>query len=373
MKVGSKMDNHIVKIRDIRPGNTIIEDIFINTNFPIIRKNTIITTEHIEVLRSFGVKQVKIEQLAINREEVSSSENNKVLSAEELLIQLELERERIQEKYNAAVKEYKREFMGWRAGSKFDIAKVRSIILPVIEVFSTEKKMLTLLSDFSNSKDYLYHHSIAVGILASAISKEMGFQIGQTLQFGIAGVLADCGMAKIDPSIVDKAAFLTNEEFNEVKKHTIYSYQMIKDTPLIRQEMKKAIVQHHERLDGSGYPRGDKLEKITVYSQILAVADVYHAMTSERVYRMKESPFKVIEMLMEEEFGKFDVKVVQALYNLVGRLSIGTKVKLTNGKTGIVIFVHRDAQLRPMIRMDEDASVLDLTTNRNLAIERFLI
>lgn len=372
MKAGNRMDSHTVKVRDIRPGNTLIEDVFVNTSFPIIRKNTTMTTEHIEVLRAFGVRQVKIEQQAITREEFTNSENGKVINGGELLLQLELERENIQEKYNTAVKEYKKEFISWRAGTKFDIAKVRSITLPLLELFTANKKMLALLSNYSNSKDYLYHHSIAVGILAAAISEKMGFQRGQTLQLGIAGVLADCGMAKIVPSIIEKSAFLTNEEFNEVKKHTIYSYQMIKDTSLIRQEMKVAIVQHHERLDGSGYPRGDKLEKITVFSQILAVADVYHAMTSERVYRAKESPFKVLEMLMEEEFGKFDIKVVQALCNLVGHLSIGNKVELTNGKTGVVIFVHRDARLRPMIRMDEDASVLDLTTNRKLAVERVL-
>ena len=92
----------------------------------------------------------------------------------------------------------------------------------------------------------------------------MGFPRGQTLQLGLAGTLADCGMAKIDRSITEKTAFLTKSEFNEVKKHTIYSYQMVQDTPLLRQEMKLAIFQHHERLDGSGYPRGGKMEEVSV-------------------------------------------------------------------------------------------------------------
>src|SRR6185312_2861530 len=209
-------------------------------------------------------------------------------------------------------------------------------------------------NDFSDSNDYMYHHSIAVGILASSISGQMGFPKGQALQLGLAGVLADCGMAKIDPSITEKAAFLTKNEFNEVKKHTVYSYQMVQDTPLLRQEMKLAIFQHHERLDGSGYPRGDKMNQVSVFSQILAVSDVFHAMTSERIHRSKESPFKVIEMIKEEEFGKFDIKVVQALLDLVGNLSIGTKVRLTNGIEGEVIFVHRDARLRPMVKKKED-------------------
>ena len=274
--------------------------------------------------------------------------------------------------YNEAVQKYKREFSSWQAGIRPDIAKVRGIIIPLVEMFMEQRKLLTILNDLSDSKDYMYHHSIAVGILSSAISKQMGFPRGQTLQLGLAGTLADCGMAKIDRSITEKTAFLTKNEFNEVKKHTIYSYQMVQDTPLLRQEMKLAIFQHHERLDGSGYPRGGKLEEVSVYSQILAVADVFHAMTSERIYRSKESPFKVIEMISEEEFGKFDIKVVQALHNLVGDLSIGTKVRLTNGEEGEVLFVHRDARLRPMVKMSDDGSILDLTTNRRISVDRVL-
>ena len=108
MKEGNRMDSHTIRVRDIRQGNTIIEDVFVNTNFPIIRRNTTMTTEHKEVLRAFGVKQVKIEQHAINREESLDSENGKVLDGEELLLELGLDRENVQEKYNRAVKEYKK-------------------------------------------------------------------------------------------------------------------------------------------------------------------------------------------------------------------------------------------------------------------------
>ena len=94
-----------------------------------------------------------------------------------------------------------------------------------------------------------------------------------------------------------------------------------------------------------------KWSRSLYFHKLFAVADVFHAMTSERIYRSKESPFKVIEMIKEEEFGKFDIKVVQALLDLVGNLSIGTKVQLTNGDVGEIIFIHRDARLRPMVKI----------------------
>jgi HD-GYP domain-containing protein (c-di-GMP phosphodiesterase class II) len=368
------MTETYIKTSDLRPGIIISEDIFVNTIYPIVRKDTELSLEHLEILQVFGVKKVKIhERPVVKREEEHAIDGENPVDPDDILAKIPMKQVDLQTQYSKAVQNYKKEFNGWRAGIRPDVAKIRSIAIPILETFIEQKKMLTILNDLSDPKDYLYHHSIAVGILASAICGQMGFPKGQTLQLGLAGVLADCGMAKINTSITEKAAFLTKVEFNEVKKHTVYSYQMIQDTPLLRQEMKLAILQHHERLDGSGYPRGDKMDQISVFAQVLAVADVFHAMTSERIHRSKESPFKVIEMIKEEEFGKFDIKVVQALLDLVGNLSIGTRVQLTNGEVGEVVFVHRDARLRPMIKNSTDGSILDLTTNRHIAVGKVLI
>lgn len=362
------MENSIIQLRDIRPGHTIIEDVFANTNFPIVRKDTKITGIHIDILKAFEIKEVRIDKPVIERKALEKEETVQVTNPEELMERLDLEQEVFQEYFDEATKNYKREFHAWRAGVKPDVAKIRAMILPLVEKFAKEKSLVTSLADFTYLEDYLYQHSISVGLIAAAIAKELGFSIGEVYQLGVAGVLADCGMAKIDMSILNKTAFLTPEEFNEIKKHSLYSYTMIQDTPLIRQDMKVAILQHHERLDGSGYPRGDKDDKIAMNAQIIAVADVYHAMTSERVYRAKESPFTVIEMLMEEEFGKFDVKVVQALFNLINHLSIGMEVKLSNGKEATIVILHENAPLRPTVKLTKDQTIMDLSVNRDLAI-----
>lgn len=364
------MDAAYVSVNELRPGVIVSEDVMANTIYPIVRKNTELSPEHIDVLRIFNIRKVKVEEWIPFRKDEEESDGTIQVNPDQVLKNIYLQKKDLEKEYMEAVQLYKKEFISWRGGIKPDITKIRTIILPLVERFNSEKKMLTLLNDWSDSKDYQYHHAIAVGILAAAISEQLSLPKGQMLQMGIAGVLADCGMAKIDSVIIEKAAFLSREEFNEVKKHAIYSYQMIQDSPLLRQEMKLAIFQHHERLDGSGYPRGDKFENVTLFSQILAVADVYHAMTSERVHRAKESPFRVIEMIKEEEFGKFNLKVVQALHNLVGNITIGTKVKLSTGDEGEVIFVHRDSSLRPMIKKNDSGDVIDLSKNRSIWIER---
>lgn len=366
------MEESYVLISNLRPGIIISEDVFVNTINPIVEKDTKITTEHIEVLHAFGIKKVKVADLVVKKEEKQNKESAIIYNPDEILTELESKSINFEKEYNEAVKSYKKEFISWQSGTRPDITKVRSIMIPFLETFKEQRNLLNLLGDYSNSKDYKYHHSIAVGIIAFTIGNQMGLSSGQALQLGLAGVLADCGMAKVNESITEKSAFLTKEEYNEVKKHVVYSYQMIQETPLLRSEMKQAILEHHERLDGSGYPRGIKLNQVSTYSQVLAVADVFHAMISERIYRSKESPFKVIEMIKEEEFGKFNIKVVQALHDIVCKLSIGTRVKLTNEEEGEVVFIHRDAVLRPTIKMIADQSIVDLTTNRHLSIQSIL-
>ena len=103
----------------------------------------------------------------------------------------------LRKEYNEAIRNYKKEFGFLRAGQRPDVPKVRALINPLVKNFMKQKKMLLMLNDFSNPDEYIYHHSIAVGILAAAISHQMGYDKGDTLQLGLAGVLADSGMAKL--------------------------------------------------------------------------------------------------------------------------------------------------------------------------------
>ena len=361
------------KLEELRLGSVLAEDILVNTKNPIIRKDTIITREHIQVLRAFNVKKVPIiienvfgrteeEINKLNEEQVNTIQNKVEPAIQTNFIKL----------YNDAINSFYKEFSSWEAGIKVDLAKLRNIIMPLVERAMDDKKIFSYLNSLSSIDNYIAHHSIAVGIIAGAIAKKMNYPPGMIKQIATAGLLADIGMAKVDVKIREKKSYLTEADFSEIKKHTIYSLQMIQDSPLLKTELKLAIFQHHERLDGSGYPKGEKLDKISVYSQIIAVADVYHAMTSERVYRAKSSSFKVLEMIKEEEFGKYNIEAVHALISLVGDLSISTCVNLSDGRTGEVVFSHRDSPMRPMIRLTETGQIIDLAAKRSLYIESII-
>lgn len=361
---------------DLRPGAILAEDVFANTASPIARKGTTLDMEHLEVLDLFGVKRVKVEERIVNRVQAEQREASAGSMSDtdlDKLLENKISRTAdLHNLYNKAVNDYKREFTSWRSGVKLDIAKVRLLIMPLLETYMEHKKMLVVLNEYSNRKEYLYHHAVSVGVLTAALASQLGFPKGATLQLGLAGTLADCGMAKIHPPLLEKAAFLTKTEFAEVKKHPVFSYQMMQESPLLRQEMKLAVLQHHERLDGSGYPRGDKGEKVSQYAQVLAVADVFHAMTCERVYRSKESPYKVAEMLKEEDYGKFEPAVLEALYEIIGTPARGDQVILTNGDSGEVVITNPGSPFRPTIRLKSTGEEIDLTVHRSIAIGKII-
>lgn len=364
------MESTLENLEKLRLGSIIAEDILVNTKIPIIRKNTKVTREHIQVLLAFNITKVPIavdnlfnrseKELSKLNDEKENNVNNKIQSEV---------KSTFRELYNNAVNKYLKEFQSWESGAKVDVVRLRNIIMPLVEQAMVEKQTLLHLNDYSSIEKYIAHHSIAVGIITGTIARKLGYSKGEVIQIATAGLMADMGMSKVDYKIREKKSNLTEADFSVIKKHTIHSFQMIKDSPLLKPEMKLAIYQHHERLDGSGYPKGDKMGNISTFSQILAVADVYHAMTSERIYRAKSSPFKVLEMIKEEEFGKYSIEVVNALISLIGVVSISTRVLLSNGETGEIVFLHRDSPMRPMVRLIETGQILDLTKKRTIYIE----
>lgn len=357
------METTFVNIEELRLGNIVADDIFVNTQYPIVYKDTKVNYEHIDVLKAF---QIKI--LPIYLSNLNDANDIEEYGATVQLPQVHS----FERNYSNAIKQFNKEFKNWESGAKIDITKVRTMMLPLIEAILEDRNYIYKLSNFSTPKDYLYHHCVGTGLVAAVIGQKLGFDRAICTQIAIAGALADSGMAKIPTRIRDKKGALTEIEFNEIRKHPLYSYQLVKDLPALKLDMKEAILKHHERIDGSGYPLREKIATAMHYSQIIAVADVFHAMTSERLYRSKQSPFKVAEMIKEEEFGKYDIQVVQALLDIVVDLPIGTKVELSNLERGEVIFKNQFAPTRPMIKLTPSGEIIDLSAIRSFHIARII-
>lgn len=362
----------LIKIQDIQEGCILAEDVFSSTSRPIIPKQTVLTSELIQVLRVFLIKHVEVEKTLVSGDTflpaiTLKDEENKVRVQE-----IEESEKSFVDKYLQAVHEYRKDFLSWQAGLPINIGNIRGYLLPLLDHIEQSPSDILTLHHFSTKDDYVYQHSIAVGLLSGFIARKAGFLKGEWLQVALAGCLSDCGMSKVNPKILHKQTSLTEEEYNEVKNHPTYSYKMVKDISVLRDGAKIAIFQHHERLDGSGYPTGEKNAKIHPFAKIIAVADTFHAMTSERLYRLKQSPFKVLEMIREDQFGKFDLTAIKALSTALINFSIGTKVKLSDGQMAEILFISDKSPTRPMVKLIENGEIIQLEQNRQLHIDEVL-
>ncbi|WP_449538442.1 HD-GYP domain-containing protein [Ferdinandcohnia sp. Marseille-Q9671] len=348
----------------LQEGCILSSDIFSLTNKPIIPKKTVLANQHLQVLQQFLVQEVQVESFLINGEPFTPAEQIKE-------VEIVKDESSLVEDYLISVKEYKQLFQSWQAGTLIDVGKVRQVIIPLFKRVLQQPNELFSLYRYSNREDYIYHHSVSVGLLSGYLGKKLQFSLADCNQLAIAGLLSDCGMSKIDPKILVKSSSLTLQEYNEVKRHPLYSYRMLEKISLLKNSVKLAVFQHHERIDGSGYVLGTSGERLHPFGKIVAVADVYLAMTSERPYSNRQSPFKVLEEMKRESFGKLDIKIVEALINGVGNISIGTKVKISTGVVGEIIFIDHNQPTRPLLKIKEN-EFMDLKNYREVFIEEIL-
>lgn len=356
-----------VKISDLQEGCILSEDVFSKTNRPIVKKTTVITNFHIQVLRAFGVREVEVENFLVDGVPFQAFDESYKKSTG-----VQQSKFSFTDLFLKAAYQFKKEFNSWQSGLPVDIKKVRVILMPLLKKMNNNPNEIFNLYRFSTKETYPYQHPIAVGIISGFIGQKMNLEKGGWLQAALAGCLADCGMAKIPPAILNKKTTLTIEEYNEVKKHPIYSYRMVKNVPSLRKEAKNAILLHHERLDGSGYPLGKDSTSIPQYARIIAVADIFHAMTSERAYRSKQSPYRVMEVIREDSFGKFDITIIQRLISNMVHFSTGDYVRLSDGRIAEILFVDEKSLTRPLIKIVDSSEIVNLAQNRPLFIDEVL-
>lgn len=359
------LETIMVDLEELKLGSVISEDIMGNTIYPIAYKQSKVNREMLMAFRAFEVHKIPIKKDSL--EVVNDNlEVEKILNKKE-------SREDFDTKLKNSVQKFKAEFLNWESGSKVDIVKARDIILPLIDEMINDRTKIFTLNDYADSKEYIYHHSVAVALVAAVIANKLNYNKGDVLQLATAALLADCGMAKVNKRIRLKPSALTELEYKEVMSHPTHSLKMVKDLQLLKSEMKLAIVQHHERLDGTGYPAGTKGESITQAAHIIAVADIFHAMTSERLYKPKESIFKVIEVIRESAFGKYRIDVIQALLKCVADLPLGTVVELSNALIATIVYTNSNIVTRPIVRIEHNGELVDLSKKCNVFIHKIHI
>lgn len=232
--------------------------------------------------------------------------------------------------------------------------------------------LLSLLSDVFTYDNYIFTHSFNVTLYSLAIGMELGLSEKELETLGLGAILHDVGKMKIPREVLFKAGKLTEEEFELIKKHPEDGFEILRNVQTVSLIVAHCAYQHHERINGSGYPRKIKGDTIHYFAKILAVADVFDAVTSDRVYRGAMLPHNGLEILFAGAGTLFEEEIVKAFRRAVAIYPVGITVELSDGRKGVVAKQNSHVSDRPVIRVLEEngkeISPYDLDLLKELSI-----
>jgi HD-GYP domain-containing protein (c-di-GMP phosphodiesterase class II) len=236
----------------------------------------------------------------------------------------------------------------------------------VAEVLAN-KDVVVNLSDIRNSDDYTFFHSVNVCTLCLLTGAGMDYSRTSLEELGVGALLHDMGKVWIDEKILNKNGSLTPEEYEEIKQHPAFGFDILSKQPNISSNSIKVVLQHHERCDGSGYPHQLVREDIHPAARLVMAVDVYDALTADRPYRSSMPPHLAIENISACA-GVYDESMVQHFFRHLAAYPVGTAIRLSNGDLGLVIKNHKGAPLRPIVRIckNSDGSLYDSPYDVNL-------
>ncbi|HDY83293.1 MAG TPA: HD-GYP domain-containing protein [Halieaceae bacterium] len=245
-------------------------------------------------------------------------------------------------------------------GGSLDMVRVKKSVEPMIDSISRNPDACIWLARMKQEDKYTYQHSLGASIWAVALGRQLGLPKSDLRSLAIGGLLFDVGKLGVETELLNTERPLTDDEFQQVRDHVKLGVDMIEGSGLMNQDVIDMITYHHERHDGSGYPKGIRGDDIPVFARIAAIVDCYDAITSHRSYARAIPPSTAIKMLYEWKDIDFQGELVEEFIQAVGIYPAGTLVELSSGEVAVVVAEYRTRRLRPqvMVLLDADKQAL---------------
>ena len=229
--------------------------------------------------------------------------------------------------------------------------QIRQVLSQVQDELKGKNAAMNLLADACAFDHYIFAHSFNVMLYSTALALKSDFGEKELLEIGIGAMLHDIGKMSIPDEVLKKPGRLTEEEFHVMKKHTEIGFEMLRRQEEIPLLAAHCAFQHHERLDGTGYPRGLKEGEIHPYAKLMAVCDVFDALTTHRVYRAPMLPHVAMEMLYTGAGTLFDKGFVERFRDTIALYPLGLSVVLNTKESGVVVDYNKGTPSRPVVRI----------------------
>ena len=246
------------------------------------------------------------------------------------------------------------------------VDSTRRIAETIVDCVLGREEFLLDMMEIKGYDNYTYSHSLNVGLLSILLAHEIGITRNQLEDLALCALMHDVGKIDIPIEIINKTGPITDSEFAVIKTHPEKGVERLRKCYNISREVLQGIQSHHEKIDGTGYPFGTKSTSISLFGRILAVADVYDALTSHRSYRKAWRPSEAIEYILAGADTQFDYNIVQVFMRIVCAYPTGTIVRLSDESMAVVVKNRSENVLRPRVRLIEDSALGEKGTEIDL-------
>jgi len=240
---------------------------------------------------------------------------------------------------------------GGEVNPAIDQEKIKKTVTDIVDNLLVNKDIVVNLTDIRTVDDYTFSHSVNVCVLCLLTAISLNYPKKDLELLGVGALLHDIGKVRVSNAILNKPAVLTSKEFEEIKRHSLLGYEILKVQRDISHLSALVAYQHHEKYNGSGYPNGLTANGIHEFSRIVGMVDVYDALTADRVYRKAYQPYEAFEMLAGSGNYLFDYGLIQAFLSNVALYPVGTLLMLSSGHAGVVINTPKGMTHRPTVRI----------------------
>lgn len=345
-----------VHITDLQIGDRLVSNVFNAFGLHIFSSDKELDADAINLLFRHNIEYVDIEL----RRSYDMRDDRSSVPGDQTLVY-----------FDNAVSGIKDLFQQVLSGELIGEQAVEQSFAPLARQIHKERDVVSLLLSLTNQDDYTYQHSVQVGVISGFLATWIGLPPHMSLLAGKAGYLHDIGKCKIDAAILQKPSRLTDDEYELVKQHTRFGHDILLESFGDAPELAIVALQHHERMNGTGYPnklRGDQIHQL---SRIVAIADIYSAMISSRVYQRKRDLLFVLRELHRMSFAELDPFMTHTFIRKMSPHFAGKKLVLTTGDVGEIVMINPHDVFRPLIRIDDQ--YIDLSKNHHLVIETIFV
>lgn len=302
-------------LSQVEPGMKLAKDVILNDGRLLLLAGFIIKPLYVRKLEAFNVADITVEDGPFSP--ISENEEEKV--------------------YYHAKSTVKKIFTLVREGGQADMLEVEDAVRKILDNVISNENIMLQLTGIKDIDNYTFLHSVDVCIYSTIIGKKLGYSDEHLMSLGMGSILHDIGKCKVPINILQKPCSLTDDEASVMHLHSVYGYEIIRNIFGMNAKIARIAFQHHEKWNGSGYPLGITETSIDPLSRIVSLADVYDALTSDRVYKKRTLPHIAAEYIKRNSGTLFDPYIVDLFVESIAAYGNGTLVLLNTGEVGTII------------------------------------